>query len=418
MDQPVEEDQHQRATADVPGRAEAPTQAAEARYIRAEGKHAQRRRCWSGSRIHKVMTSNWFIGVVLAVLAWPTSTSRLAVINGVGTSWQAALTMASHRHMEFGSHAIFTYGPLGFLVSPEFYFEWTAVLSFIFTLVFMAVLLGALVWSLRRTISLPLAVVVAYLLGSVSLMSAKYFGDNVAVEEVLPLVLMVCVAAVGRPRDDPMELWVWGLLGGMLSLFSLVKISLGVAIAVALVITVACLLGDRRRVVGTIVLGAVPVFGVAWFGTGNGVGNMSSYVRSSVQIIGGYGAAMSTELPGRGYSYWLAGVAVILVGAFAAIPHAGLASTGEDRHRAAHDVDHMVPLQRGIRAPRLPRPRVLRGHSFAASRVHAQVAVASGARDVHAWIGVGGDELSPARCRPKSVGRSKPPATSDRFSGS
>ena len=291
------------------------------RDARPEGAHVRRRRHWRwrwrGTRWQRVTTSNVFLGVVLAVLAWPTSTSRLQVVNGVGTAWQAALTMASHKHMAFGSRAIFTFGPLGFLVSPGFYFEWTAVLGFVFTLVFMAVLFGALVWSLRRTIALPLAIVVAYLVGGISIVSAKYFKDSVAVEEILALVLMVCVAALGRRQDDPVALWVWGVLGGVLSLFSLVKVSLGVGIAAALVITVACLPGDRRRVVGAIVLGAVPVFAVAWFGTGNGLGNIGAYVRSSVQVIGGYGAAMSTELPGRGYSYWLAGVAVVLVGVFA-----------------------------------------------------------------------------------------------------
>ena len=258
-----------------------------------------------------------FLGVVLAVLAWPTSTSRLQVTNGVGTSWQAALTMASHKHMEFGSRAIFTFGPLGFLVSPGFYFEWTAVLGFVFTLVFMAVLFGALVWSLRRTIALPLAIVVAYLVGGISLVSAKYFEDSVAVEEVLALVLMVCVAALGRRRDDPVALWVWGVLGGVLSLFSLVKISLGVGIAVALVITVACLPGNRRHVLGAIVARGRARVRRGLVRDGERLGNISAYVRSSVQVIGGYGAAMSTELPGRGYSYWLAGVAVVLVGVFA-----------------------------------------------------------------------------------------------------
>ncbi len=330
MDRQVEGDEHQRAGADAsaqaensvdpPARSEAAAQAAPPRRgTNAEGVHVRRRRRWrwSGSRWQRVTTSNVFLGVVLAVLAWPTSTSRLQVTNGVGTAWQAALTMASHKHMEFGSRVIFTFGPLGFLVSPEFYFEWTAVLGFVFTLVFMAVVFGALVWSLRRTIALPLAIVVAYLVGGISLVSATYFKDNVAVEEVLALVLMVCVAALGRRRDDPVALWVWGGLGGGLSLFSLVKISLGVGIAAALVITVACLPGDRRRVVGSLVLGAVLVFCVAWFGTGNGLGNVSAYVRSSTQVIGGYGAAMSIELPGRGYSYWLAGAAVLLVGAFA-----------------------------------------------------------------------------------------------------
>jgi hypothetical protein len=118
--------------------------------------------------------------------------------------------------------------------------------------------------------------------------------------------------------------WIWISLGGVLSLFSLIKISLAVAIGSSIVITVACLHSGRRRALGWLALGAVPVFCLGWFGTGNGFENMIAYARSAVAVTSGYGAAMSTEMPPVWYSYWLAGFASVLICVFAVAHSRGL----------------------------------------------------------------------------------------------
>jgi hypothetical protein len=265
-----------------------------------------------------------FLGLVLAVLAWPTSTGRLIVASGIGSSWRAAITMAAHYHLEFGSRVVFTFGPLGFLVSPQLFFISNTVLAFLFTLAFSTALFGTLTWALRHTLSVPVAAVVAYFVGGVSLLSARYFGTNVAVEDVLALVLVVCVSVLSRKHDDPPPQWIWICMGGALSVLALVKLSLGIGIGVALIITIACLPSARWRTFGAIVVGAVPLFCLGWFGTGNGLGNVIAFGRTSVDVIGGYGAAMSLEDPSRSYSYWLAAAAVILIGAFATVYARGL----------------------------------------------------------------------------------------------
>jgi hypothetical protein len=273
------------------------------------------------SRWQRLVTSNLVLGLIVAVLAWPTSTHHLIVASGVGSSWRAAVTMAAHDHLAFGSRAVFTFGPLGFLVSPQLFFTSDAILAFIFELGFLTAIFGALIWSLRRTLPLSLAAAVAYLVGGISIVCARYFGTNVAVEDVLALVLMVCVSVLSRDVDDPPPLWIWVVLGGALSVFSLVKVSLAIGIVVAIVITVLCLPTHRRAALGGLVLGAVPLFCLGWFWTGNSLGNVLPYVRSSLAVIGGYGSAMALEAPDRGYSYWLAALAVILIGVFA-IAHA------------------------------------------------------------------------------------------------
>ena len=183
--------------------------------------------------------------------------------------------MAAHDHLAFGSRVVFTFGPLGFLVSPEFFFISTTVLAFLFTLAFTTALFAMLVWALRRALPLPVAVVVAYFAGGISLVSALGFGTDVAPEDVLALVLIVCVSALGRGGDEPPPRWVWIGLGGALGIFSLVKLSLGIGIGVALLITLVCLPAERWRALGGVVMGAVPMFCVGWFGTGNGFGNWS-----------------------------------------------------------------------------------------------------------------------------------------------
>ena len=111
--------------------------------------------------------------------------------------------MAAHYHLAFGSRVVFTFGPLGFLVSPQLFFISNTVLAFLFTLAFSTALFGALVWSLRHSLPLPVAAVVAYFVGGISLLSARYFGTNVAVEDVLALVLIVCVSVLSRQARRP-----------------------------------------------------------------------------------------------------------------------------------------------------------------------------------------------------------------------
>ncbi len=227
--------------------------------------------------------------------------------------------MAARNHLAYGSRVVFTYGPLGFLTSPNLFFASTSVLAFIFELAFLTTLFGTLVWALRRAIPWPLAAAVAYLVGGISMLSsnAPTSGANVAVEDVLALVLIFCVFILSRRQDQPAPVGIWIGLGGLLGIFSLVKLSFGIGIAVAVLITVAFLPGDRRRAVGALALGAVPLFCLGWFGTGNGFHNLVAFGSSSINLIGGYSAAMAYEAPGRGYSYWLAAFAFVLVGVFA-----------------------------------------------------------------------------------------------------
>jgi hypothetical protein len=279
-------------------------------------------RWWEESpRAQKVVTSNLFAGLILAVLAWPTSTNRLVVTAGLAPAWQAAVSMAAHNHLAFGSRALFTFGPLGFLVSPALFYTSYSILAFIFTFAFSVALFSTLVWSLRRTIPLPLAAGISYFVGGISLLSSKFFGENIVPEDAYALVLIACISVLSRRRNERVPWWIWPALGALFSVFSLVKASLAVGLGATLVITVIFLPTDRRRAIAGLALGAVPLFCLGWFGTGNGFQNLIAFGRSSIDIINGYGPAMAVEEPNRGYSYWLAAFAVVLIAVFA-VSHA------------------------------------------------------------------------------------------------
>ena len=246
---------------------------------------------WARSlNVRRALTSNVFLGLVLALLTWPFSAGALHVVPGLGPSWQTTLATAAHDGMPFGTRIVFTFGPLGFLVDQQLNYAWTAVLSFLFTLALSTAVFGTLVWGLRRVSPLAVAVVVSYIVG---FCPPSVLGT--IVEYGLALTLVACVAALSRADEDPPLRWTWTALGGGLTILALVKISLGVGIIAALLVTVACLPRGRRAAIVYLAIGVIPSFLLAWFGTGNGFGNVIAFAKNSAAVISGYAPAMSFE---------------------------------------------------------------------------------------------------------------------------
>ena len=257
----------------------------------------------------QLVTSDALIGFLLAVLAWPGSTSDLFNISGA-YGWQSALAMATHSGMQFGTQIQFTYGPLGFLTVDQLNYSWTADLAFVFTLALCSAIFGVLVWSLRRAVPTPVAVVVAYVVGAICV------HIEVGPEYVLALVLVVCVAVLSSEEPETTPGWIWVGLGCTLSIFTLIKVSLSLGIIVALIVTLACLRRSRQRAIAAVAIGAVSTFCIGWFATGNGIANLIPFARGSIAVIGGYSAAMSIEDPTRGDTYWWAALVVVVIGLF------------------------------------------------------------------------------------------------------
>ncbi len=269
-------------------------------------------------RLHRIVTSNVFWGVVLAIFTWPYRTNSLIVSPGLDGSWRSSLAMAAHAGMPVGSRVIFTYGPLGFLQSLQLNYVWTSDLSFLFLALLSVAVCGAFVWSLRRAVPLALSVVVTYIVTAVTL------GSGLDAEYLVGLVLIACVAIVNRESTDPPPRWMWISLGAVFVVASLLKVSLCPAIALLLVITLACMPFGRWRALQAIGIGAVAAFCVSWFGTGNTFGNIVPFAKNSAALISGYSSAMAIEQAGRAYVYWLAAAAAVLILSFAWTSRKGL----------------------------------------------------------------------------------------------
>ena len=224
-------------------------------------------------RVRPWVQSTWFLSLVLAAIAWPGRVSVLPPQAGLDNSWRAALAMAAHQQLPFGTRIVFTFGPLGFLNGPALYYANTAILAFIFRFGVAAATYAVLLSATRRYVRLVVAVPVAYVAGF------ALIGLIPTDEAALGIAFALCVDRLSRPAGDSEGEWKWTALGALAGLFALEKLSIGLGIAVLCAIAVWCVPGRRRRALALTAVPAFSVFVVGWFATGNRIGNLVAYAR-------------------------------------------------------------------------------------------------------------------------------------------
>ncbi len=201
---------------------------------------------------------------------------------GLDPSWQAGLYMALHNGLHAGTQVVFTYGPLGFLDAPGVWYAGLGAIAFAYQALLLLALAVALVWALSRSLHVVLAAVIV----------ALVLIGSTEIDLEIALTTILCVAALG-PRAPRSLGWIvtWG--GGILgALGTLVLLRTGPVVLVMSLITVLAL--DRRRLrVATLCGCAIVTFLIAWFASGQGVGNITAYASNAAQIVGGFGQAMS-----------------------------------------------------------------------------------------------------------------------------
>ena len=107
-----------------------------------------------------VIGSTWVLGLLAAGLTW--NVAFVGPAPGLDPSWWAGLYIAVHRGMHFGTHVIFTYGPLGFLGLPWLWYGGLAVIAFLYQAALHIALSLTLVWALRRTLHPVVALVLTF----------------------------------------------------------------------------------------------------------------------------------------------------------------------------------------------------------------------------------------------------------------
>ncbi len=230
--------------------------------------------------LSNAVTSTWALGLVVALLSWKVTFATAAI--GLDNSWQAALYMATHRGLHFGTQVVFTYGPLGFLNQAFLWYSGLAAIAFVYQVALHLALCITLLWALRRTLSAPSAVV----LTAVVLIAAP----NLDVPLALTAVWCLLALAPEPPSPAPWIVLIGGAVLGAIQ--TLVEWRSGPVILAMCAITL--LASSRRwRNLALFIVGAVAALLALWFLSGQAAANFSAYLANTAQIVSGYSEAMS-----------------------------------------------------------------------------------------------------------------------------
>jgi hypothetical protein len=257
----------------------------------------------------RVAASTIFLGLLVSIATW---TAELAPpFPGVDGSWVAALNLAAHMELEWGTEVIHSYGPLGFLSAPPTaYYDGLGLLSLGYASLLHIALCCTLVLALRRVLPVVVAVILAFLL------ALAPFSDSIAV-----LALFWAVAALDSRSLMAQRLVVFA--GGFLAALELLaKTNVGVEVTAIAVICVVAL-DDRRRNIPTFAITFAVTFLGLWLAAGQEIGTIPDYVRNSATVISGYSQAFSTEYQ-TGFR-WQLPAAVLAVAALAGLAYLGRA---------------------------------------------------------------------------------------------
>ena len=247
------------------------------------------------------------IAVLFTIATWPPADVRPTP--GLDPSWQAGLSMASVRHLQWGPRMDFTYGPLGFLSQPTLYFGSTAEFSLAYLGILHLAVFALLIHFLRKSFTLPIALLFSYLIGA-TCVAAIDPGDLI----VVPITLSGILVIQSEPPGRHVGVLVLGVIAGACLLE---KFGDGV---IAVVILGTAIASNPNRIgrrtdaaVGGLTLVTTVI--VAWVVTGNGLKNLPGFLRSSLALASGYSSAMQT--PPRPGDLWYVLVVLAVVGIFA-----------------------------------------------------------------------------------------------------
>jgi hypothetical protein len=254
---------------------------------------------------------------LLTLLAWPLGTQRIET--GVDSSWKAALHMAAHDGLVFGRDVAFTYGPLGFLTSPDLYFSSTGLIAIAVHVAVAGVLSYVVLRLLNTAVPLLLCVVVAAPI--LMILNPLLVGST----PLLPYSCFVVAALwafrrVLEPCTSPWRWWDIVVPALLATAITLIKLDAGIACATVIGYAVffcglqtgGAVVALRRIALFVATLAVSPP--LLWIVIGQPLGDLPLWLDRSREIVGGFSAAMSTEHAGSWeYAAALVVVAVLAV---------------------------------------------------------------------------------------------------------
>jgi hypothetical protein len=234
-------------------------------------------------------------------------------VTGVGPyfwtegAWQSGLHQAFTDGIPFGGDGIvFTYGPLGFLELPTYWYSTTGAVAVVVSFLEPAVLAALLIVVLRGRFGWVMALGCAFI--------ALLMRELLIYHPALPLAAVVAALyVVANPRRD----WVraLALVGGIVAGYALLgRINAGIMIAAVVVIAVL-FCDDRRRNVPIAIGSVVLTFLLGWVASGQALGELPGYVPAQLGMLTDHAQGMPYE---GGATWEYPAAAVIFITGFAA----------------------------------------------------------------------------------------------------
>ena len=250
--------------------------------------------------------------VVIAVMTFPPPVAGPAP--GPDAQWILGLDLAARAHLQAGTDMVWTYGPLGFLGEPMYFFASQWILATAFLVLVHFGLFTCLAVLFRRWQTPPWT----WLVAGVALVLPQFFGGFADREGLLLSGLLFLVAADGLHRAA----WRGWLVGAALysaCLALVVTTALVVAVADVVLFAVVALVARRPRAAA-----AAPVlFGVlllaVWLAIGQSLGTIPAFLRATYEILTWYPATLALQPSPSWLVAGTATVAVVGLGAVTAI---------------------------------------------------------------------------------------------------
>ena len=243
--------------------------------------------------------------VALTFLCLPPLLSPVGFVGGVDTSYQVGLLLAARDHLQWGTQVIWTYGPLGYIDTPIFIFfrQWVIAVAVTVALQVALLIAVAVLFSIWRAPLWTWLVIAGLLVCP---------GSLIVVPDAVGLLLgvLLFVLALEEGARWRRSSVLAGAAGIVLAATALIKsTSLVSGVIVVLLFMVVAAVHRWRASALAAALGFIGSFVLLWLVTGQNLLDIPAYVRSTLDLVSGYSAAMD----GGSSSLWTGlGAAIVL----------------------------------------------------------------------------------------------------------
>lgn len=259
----------------------------------------QAARWWSTKTWGSARWQRGLAAAFAALILWPQASVDPVV--GPDPSWQAGLALARTHHLAWGTDIIFTYGPLGFLQNIAYYsFSQSLLASFYQPLVVAGLFLG--ITKALRLRHAPMTSLINALI-TTGIVAVLHIGHGWGIPGLgypeLAVLTAFVWASIPLLEEDPERPSIFITCNAIAALAGfqlLVKFNTGLTIML-IGMTVSLLAGWRNlgrhcATAATFVASIV----LLWILAGQRLSGLTGWLKSSIQITGGYSSAMAMPL--------------------------------------------------------------------------------------------------------------------------